>query len=238
MSIVNVKGQAEFDAALKRGDVPNVIDGHIEVSAKVDFYAYDSATVRAYGSATVTAYGSATVRASDSATVTASGSVFVRLFRALSVKASVGVIIAKHATSNAKIEGGQVIACETFKTPAEWCVYYGVDVVDGIATVYKSLNADFTSPHGTRYAPGDSPEAPDWDGGKAECGGGLHFSPSPMMAEGFHTGAKWMACQVRLDEMAVHPDGEYRQKCKAKRALSCVEVDIHARPIPVPNVAS
>jgi hypothetical protein len=342
MSVVTVKGQAEFDAVIKCGDMPNVVEGYIEVSAKVEFYASGSATVTAYGSATVTAsgsatvtaygsatvtasgsatvrasdsatvraYGSATVRASDSATVTAygsatvtasdsatvtaygsatvrasgsatvtasdsatvtasdsatvraygsatvtasdsatvrasgsatvtasdsatvraSGSVFVRLFRALSIKASLGVIIAKHPTSAATIEGGQVVQVETFKTPAEWCDYYGVEVVDGVATVYKSLHADFKSPHGTSYAPGSTPEASDWDGGARECGAGLHFSPTPMMAESSHAGSKWVACGIRLDEMAVHPEGEYPAKCKAKRIVTpCVEVDIHGR---------
>ncbi len=50
--------------------------GHVVKAGKV--YAFGSATVEAYNSATVTAFGSATVEAYDSATVTASGSATVK----------------------------------------------------------------------------------------------------------------------------------------------------------------
>ena len=49
--------------------------------------AYDSATVKAYGSATVEAYGSATVKAYDSATVEAYGSATVKAYDSATVEA-------------------------------------------------------------------------------------------------------------------------------------------------------
>jgi hypothetical protein len=118
--------------------------------------------------------------------------------------------------NGAKVSGGKQTQIR-IKTAKDWCDYYGVAVRRGIATLYKALNADFTSPQGFSYTPGTKPEAPDWDGGKQECGGGLHFSPSPAMARAFHAEAKkYAACPVRLSDIAIHPNGDYPEKCKAR----------------------
>lgn len=78
------------------------------------------------------------------------------------------------------------------------------------------------------YTPGTSPTAPDWDGGEAECGGGLHFSPAPAMTLEFHSKAKkFVACPIKLKDIVVHPDGSYPHKIKAKGVTGgkCYEVD-------------
>lgn len=47
-----------------------------------------------------------------------------------------------------------------------------------------------------------------------------------------HT-ARFIACPVAFAEMAVHPDGQYPQKCKARRlAAPGWEVDIDGNPVP------
>jgi hypothetical protein len=128
----------------------------------------------------------------------------------------------------AKAKGGTTRKV-ILKTPKDWCDYYGVKVERGFAFLYKAVNDDYKSPRGTSYMPGTCPEAPDWDGGVRECGGGLHFSPSPRMAMEFHSEAKrFLICPVKLTEMAVHFDGNSPQKCKAKRvAKPTQEVDIN-----------
>ncbi len=133
----------------------------------------------------------------------------------------------------AKIDGGHQI---TFRidTPEEWCEYYGVDVTDGVALLYKGLDANFKAERNAfDYTPGTIPVAPDWDGGTNECGGGLHFSPSPAMTREFAQNAvKYVACPVALKDIAVHPDGDYPQKVKARGCCAPVyEVDIHGRRI-------
>lgn len=108
-----------------------------------------------------------------------------------------------------------------------WCDYYGVEVVDGIATVYKALDGDFHSRGNTYYTPGTAPSAPDWDGGAKECGGGLHFSPHPKIALNFKSNAtRFVACGVALADMrAPHGNDEYPEKIKARRVTRpCVEV--------------
>ncbi len=133
-----------------------------------------------------------------------------------------------------KVEGVEPKVVD-LSTPAAWCDYYGVTVTNGIAMVYKAVNDDFRSPRGTSYAPGTIPVAPDWDGGKKECGLGLHYSPSPAMAREFHPDAKrYLACPVALADISVHPDGDYPQKIKARGcAAPTFEVNYDGEPIEV-----
>ncbi|OKY84342.1 MAG: hypothetical protein BHV69_09990 [Bacteroidales bacterium 52_46] len=60
---------------------------YVNVSVERGFMLCDSATVKAYGSATVEAYGSATVKAYDSATVEAWGSATVKAYDRATVEA-------------------------------------------------------------------------------------------------------------------------------------------------------
>jgi hypothetical protein len=138
----------------------------------------------------------------------------------------------------AKIKGGRILEMPRPETGAEWCEFYGVEIRKGgglnrklagqdVAILFKAVGKDFVSQHGCDYSPGTSPSAPDWDGGKEECGGGLHFSPHPVMAEEFHADPDhFVACPVLVSEIVVHPDGICPAKCKAPRvAAPCWEVD-------------
>ena len=135
--------------------------------------------------------------------------------------------------AQANVVGGQQTHVAR-ATPKEWCEYYGVPVDDdGVAVLYKALDDDFRSPHGMSYAPGTKPVASDWDGLARECGGGLHFSPRPLMAKEFHEAAtKYAACPVRLADIVVHPDADYPQKVKARACCAPVwECDDLGHPI-------
>lgn len=65
-----------------------------------------------------------------------------------------------------------------------------------------------------------------------ECGGGLHFSPSPKHARTFNqTASRYIACPVALAEIAVHPDGDMPEKVKARGCCGPVwEVDEDGNP--------
>jgi hypothetical protein len=166
--------------------------------------------------------------------VEAAGYVQLSLRGAVTGKAGKDVAVLKHGTK-VKLKGGkhtQVVV----KTARQWCDYYGVRVKDGVATLYKGLAEDFTaSPtHGSfLYKPGTKPVAPDWDGGNQECGRGLHFSPHPKMTLEFRSDAKkFVACPVALKDIAVHPDGTYPQKCKARGCCAPIwECDINGNRI-------
>ena len=76
------------------------------------------------------------------------------------------------------------------------------------------------------YAPGSTPEAPDWDP-VPECGSGLHFSFHPGAAKSFDDLAtRYVGCPIRVSDIVVHPDGDYPGKVKAPRCAAPVyEVD-------------
>ena len=136
------------------------------------------------------------------------------------------------------IEGGVVIEWPTIRTPQDWCDYYGVRVTDGVALVFKGVNQEYQSPRGTAYIPLLEVEAPDWDGGAVECGEGLHFSPAPALTHEFlptewlrDRAVKYVACGVKLEDMAIHPNGAYPHKCKARRCLVLYECDRRGEPV-------
>jgi len=236
MKWVACSTQEELDVAVKNGDGAEVSAGSFTASGSATVTAYGSATVTAYGSATVTAsgsatvtaYDSATVRASDSATVRASDSATVTAYGSATVTASSFVAVHIHSKT-AKVVGGVVIRPKfTAKTAALWCKEHHVKVVRGIATVYKAVRSDFKSSRGGDYSPGVIPEAADWDGGRVECGGGLHFSPHPLDAWWFDEAAtRFLVCKVRLTDMRVPRDtDQFPHKIKAKGCCApCVECD-------------
>ena len=115
--IKKVTSQQELDDAVAAGHQVVVHEGEYEVAGSATVRAYGSATVwadgsatvRADGSATVWAYGSATVRADGSATVWADGSATVRA----------GDLVAfRRASEHASISGGVVIEVPDLADPA------------------------------------------------------------------------------------------------------------------------
>ncbi len=197
----------------------------VRASGSATVRAYDSATVWAYGSSTVWASDSATVRASDSATVRASGSATVWASGSATVTARARVAVHLHS-GRAKVVGGVLI--DHTREPgdaAAWCEYHGVTTADGIATLFKAVDDKWTTPRGTSYAPGSMPTADDWRD-DAECGWGLHFSPSPIEALAYHPEAtRFLAVGVAIETLRPIPGDT--PKAKAPRVVvACREVDI------------
>ena len=191
-----------------------------------------SAVLRENASAELWENASAELRENASAelwgnaSAEASGNVFLRVFSALKIVASASVIILMHGKSES-ITGGQRIQAKQIKTVKDWCELYGVPIVGGVVILYKGVNDQFTTDKGCYYTPGTIPTAPDWDGGKEECGGGLHFSPCPQMTLEFYIHAtKFVGCPISIKDIVVHPNGTYPQKVKAKGCCGPVfEVD-------------
>ena len=220
--------QAELDAAIA-DPAPLRIwvcgTGRFVVSASAHVEAWESAHVEAWGSAHVEARGSAHVEARESAHVVAWGSAHV--------VASKLVAVHRHAQT-ATVEGGVVIEVTRPATAAEWCDYYGVSMVDGVATLYKSVRADYGSSYDPAFSwrPGTEPDAGAID--SRECGVGLHFSPCVSMARQFHDApdARYLACPVRVADIRVHPNPTYPTKVKAQRVCGPIyEVDRYGQPV-------
>ncbi len=237
MSEIKVATQAELEAALKKvaaaKGVPDVQpaiilmrDGWFQIRGSAHVVARGSAHVVARGSAHVEARGSAHVEARESAHVEAWGSAHV--------EATKFVAITKQVDHTGQIAGGVVIAVQRPTTVEDWCAFYGIPVTDGIAVLFKAVRDDYRSSHGLLYSPGTQPEAPDWDGGRDECGGGLHFSFHPSAARDFDQKAtRFLACPVALAEIRAPKTGDaHPNKVKARRICGpIVEVDRYGKSI-------
>jgi hypothetical protein len=230
--VVDCTTQEQFRAALAAGHTARVSAGLWEASASAHVEAWGSAHVVAWESAHVEAWVSAHVVARESAHVEARESAHVEAWGSAHVVASRYVTITKHGAT-AITEGGVLVVVPPITTAEDWCDYYGAKVTDGIATLYKVVRADYRSQHGFLYQPGTSPEAPDWDGGVAECGGGLHFCAHPIAALDFDGEAtKFLACPVALADIVVHHPAGYPHKIKARRICGpIVEVDRYGKPL-------
>jgi hypothetical protein len=202
--------------------------------------ASDRSAVTAWGSANVFATDSARVEALENAIVVAGASTTVRAFGTVMVRArgrarvdaTDGVAVMRHGRG-VELSGGTAREAGRPRTAAEWCVHYGVPVENGVATLYKAVDENFDSYHGTSYRPGSEPYADDWDGGERECGHGLHFSPRPTFALPVpEDQMRFVACPVRVEDIVIHPDGAYPNKVKARAVCGPVhEVDEDGTPV-------
>ena len=136
--------------------------------------------------------------------------------------------------STVDVSGGVILDHSNIKDmdTRAWCDYYGVKVSRGIATVYKAVNDQWTTSRGVDYSPGAKPSCTDFRD-TDECGGGLHFGPTPRHARVyFDSATKFVAAGIKLSEL--RPITGDMAKCKAPRVVSaCVEVDIDGKPVEV-----
>ena len=195
MSVIST--QAEFDAAIAAGQT----DLALALSADI--------IVRA---------GDPTLRVNDGQPrVVASGSSQLSVSGAVNATATDRVAVLIEGVA-ATVNGGQQTRVMR-STVEQWCAYYGVPIRDGVVVLYKAVGDDFHTVGQYRFAytPGTTPVAPDWDGGVKECGGGLHFSPRPLMARRFASEAtKYVACPVAVSDIVVYPNGQAPEKVKAR----------------------
>ena len=232
MKRVECRTIAEFDAAIKAGNIAVIFNLSVVAWGSSHVEARESSHVVAWESSHVVAWGSSHVVAWESSHVVALGNAFVRLFSAIKVTASASVVIMLHGKAKS-ITGGKRIKATTPTTAITWCKFYDVTIKAGIATLFKAVDDKFVSPRGASYAPSTTPSAKDWDGGEKECGGGLHFSPSPLHAKSFNSSAtRFVACGVKVSEIVVHKDAQYPEKIKAPRVVTpCYEVDRYGKRI-------
>ena len=186
-----------------------------------------SSSVVARDSSRVVAWESSRVVARESSSVEARGSVALRVV-GLSVAASATAMCAVHIEQSGSCSGGTQIVVPAILSIEQWCEFYGVDIVDGVAVLFKGVDDEFKSPRGGIYTPGTTPVASDWDGGAKECGGGFHFSPDASMTLEFAPQAtKFVACPIRVSDIRhPKPDDSHPSKVKARGCCApCYEVD-------------
>ena len=147
----------------------------------------------------------------------------------MKILASAQVVVMRHGEAK-ELSGGRVLECVSPSAPKDWAEHYGAPISGDVVTLFKCVDNDWGTDWSRNkeifYTPGTQPEAPDWDGEKSECGGGLHGSPHPKMARAFRRANKYVACPVHVDDIVVHPDGDYPEKVKFKKVCAPVyEVD-------------
>jgi hypothetical protein len=134
--------------------------------------------------------------------------------------------------STVHLTGGTIIDHTGVKdfNASEWCAYHGVKVIRGVATLYKAVNDKWTTGRGFDYSPGSKTKSPDWSD-TDDCGGGLHFCPTPVHALAYFTQAtKFIAVGVKVSEL--RPITGDMPKAKAPRVFrACVEVDIDGKEV-------
>src|SRR2546430_1333638 len=135
---MEVKNQAELDAALAKGEP--VIDC-VAGALKAIIAGRATPTIRVFAGVEI----NVEARESSQPHVEARGyaqlSIFGRVIAQCSARVSVLI-----SGKKAKVEGGQQTQV-VIETPQEWCDYYGVEVKDGTAILFKALDNDFFSPH-------------------------------------------------------------------------------------------
>ena len=222
--MIEVRTQAEADAAVAKREV----EIHVFANVTLAFSGSSQPRVVCSGSSQprvecsdssqprVECYGFTQIAVQGSVHVTATAEVRIRI-----------------DGGNPDISGGVAYRVVPPKTPAEWCACYEAMVNDGQAVLFKAVHDDFRSAHNFAYVPGTIPVAPDWGGGIAECGSGLHFCSQPFIASGYDTSAtKFIACPVSLSDMAVVDNPQYPDKIKAKGCCGPVwECDEDGNPI-------
>jgi predicted DNA-binding transcriptional regulator AlpA len=200
----------------------------VEARGSSSVEAWGSSRVVAWDSSSVEAWGSSRVEAWDSSSVEAWGSSRVEAWGSSRVVAAKYVAVHLHS-QRVNLTGGVVIDMTTLdhSDPQTWVDLHGGKVSRGRLTVYKGVNADLISAHGTTYPIGKTVTCDDWKS-TADCGNGLHFSPSPISTESYRTPVRYLECTVLLSEIV--PLGD---KIKAPRCKVVREVDRFGDPIKV-----
>ena len=196
--------------------------------------AWESSSVEARESSSVVARGSSSVVARESSSVEAWGSSRVEAWESSRVEAwessrvEAGRWVAVHLWSQrVTLTGdGHVIDMTALdlSDPEVWCAYHGIHVDDGRALLYKAVDSDLrtTSHIPTTYTIGQEVAATDWQA-TAQCGHGLHFSPSPSQARSCAVSIveRYVAVSAAVADLI--PLGD--DKCKAPACVVLHEVD-------------
>ncbi len=196
----SVGGGGEFVA---RGRSTVVARDHSTVAARdhSTVVAWDQSTVVARDHSTVVAWDQSTVVAWDQSTVEAISPYVSILCRSFFAQVSGGVRIGDVPLS-----------------PTEWLALCNIQIKRGQVILFKSVKPDLTSQGNFRYTVGKYVSAPDWNAASSEeCGKGLHFSPTVAQAKLFRNEGTYIACKVKVSEMANLPAfAAYLDKIRAR----------------------
>lgn len=215
--------------ALSRATVTVFDDVRVTAFDDATVEAAENAKVRAWGNSIISAYDHATVSAGDHATVMACGRAYVDAYGSATVKAGICVPVRVYSKT-VTCQGGVIIDMTTIdaNNPETWCAMHLVEVdEDGQAHLYKALDADLNAGHYyrlTNYPIGHIvDDTANWvDNNK--CGGGLHVSPTPWLANAYYMEeSRFVEVCCPVEEL--RPIDEAEAKAPRLRVLREVTVD-------------
>ena len=113
--------------------------------------------------------------------------------------------------------------------PKEYLRDCGIEIKNQYVILFKSVQSNFCSFYTgiVKYEIGKETIAPDWDATDTiECGKGLHLSPTIQQAVSFNSDGIYLACRVKLSDMASLPAyAQYPDKIRVKACVPLYQVN-------------
>jgi hypothetical protein len=167
----------------------------------------------------------------DSASVEAWGSASVAGSKYVAIQRHGDRVVVREGATATVID---IPACDRLD---DWCDYHGIETDEqGRLILFKGVDGEFRSEHrhpdGTAcaYRPGETVVAPHWQPHQ-DCGDGLHLSPSPVHTLSYASGAsRWVAVAAWPSDTVVILQGYgIPDKVKAASVEVLFEVDRRGR---------
>ncbi len=210
MAEIIVTTQAEWNA------IPKDYDGYIYIKSPknqrivivehkgIRVVARDNSSVEAWDNSSVEAWGNSSVVARENSSVEAWGN--------SSVEAWGNCQIVKYSDyTNLKVSGNARIVTLP-KTPEEYCDFYGVEIRDGKAILYKAVMSNLCSFYDSsfKYTIGETKEIECDTSVEQDCSYGLHISHLHWALDfgqehfgQMHEEFKIIECAVPIDKIIV-----------------------------------
>jgi hypothetical protein len=120
-------------------------------------------------------------------------------------------------------------------SPREYLKRCTVQIKGQYAILYKSVRPNLTNGRNGlfQYQIGVEVIALDWDADyKEECGKGLHLSPTAKQAASFYDSQTYLACKVKIKDIASLPAfAEYPDKIRVRACTPLYRCDIEGKEI-------
>jgi hypothetical protein len=113
-----------------------------------------------------------------------------------------------------------------------WITEHKVRTGPGVVYLYKAVRDDLVSANGTKYVPGLTVTAKDYQA-TVVCGAGLHFSPTVSDTLRYDSGAtRYLLCAVDRKTLIILDEYQIAPKAKARSCRVIAEVTASGKPIP------
>ena len=212
MREITVKTQKEWD------DVPKEFEGHIYIQSKekIVIAQRKGFCVVARGNSSVVAWENSSVVAWENSSVVARGNSSVVAWENSSVEARGNVQIAKYSAFAKLQTHGNARIVTLPQTAEEYCDFYGLEIREGNAILYKAVREDLSAIHTSQFkyqVGGTFTETCDPSKDR-DCSYGLHVSHLNWAVD-FGRGRgyfKIIECAVPLDKVVIpkYTDGKVR----------------------------